>query len=68
MSLFFFTSQGLPAVQSQITEAKPLHRFVQEVRFASDLKGPVQFVLGGYFSNSNGQFTPGTTRPPSCPA
>ncbi len=59
VSLFFFTPAGLPPVASQITEIKPLHRFVQEVRFASQLPGPWQFVAGGYFSTSNGQFTPG---------
>jgi outer membrane receptor protein involved in Fe transport len=48
-----------PLVASQITEIKPLHRFVQELRFASALKGPVQFVVGAYLSESNGQFNPG---------
>ncbi len=48
-----------PPVASQITEIKPLHRFVQELRFASALKGPVQFVVGAYLSESNGQFNPG---------
>ena len=59
VSLFFFTGAGLPPAKSQITEIKPLHRFVQEMRFASQLKGPVQFVFGTYFSVSNGQFSPG---------
>jgi len=59
VSLFFFTPAGLPPVRSQITEIKPLHRFVQEVRFASKLRGPWQFVLGTYFSASNGQSSPG---------
>jgi iron complex outermembrane recepter protein len=59
VSLFFFTGAGLPPALSQITEIKPLHRFVQEVRFASQLQGPLQFVLGSYFSVSNGQFSPG---------
>lgn len=67
VSLFFFTPAGLPPVASQITEIKPLHRFVQEVRFASQLQGPWAFVLGGYFSMSNGQFTPGLYPPTIVP-
>jgi iron complex outermembrane receptor protein len=67
VSLFFFTPAGLPPVASQITEIKPLHRFVQEVRFASQLQGPWQFVLGAYFSQSNGQFTPGLYPPTIVP-
>lgn len=59
VSMFFFTPAGLAPVESQITEIKPLHRFVQELRFASQLQGPWQFVLGAYFSSTNGQFTPG---------
>ncbi len=67
VSLFFFTPAGLPPVKSQITEIKPLHRFVQEVRFASRLQGPWQFVLGSYFSVSNGQFSPGYYPPTIVP-
>jgi outer membrane receptor protein involved in Fe transport len=67
VSLFFYTPAGLPPVLSQITEIKPLHRFVQEVRFASQLQGPLQFVLGAYFSESNGQFTPGYYPPTIVP-
>ncbi len=67
VSLFFYTPAGLPPVESQITEVKPLHRFVQEVRFASQLQGPWQFVLGGYFSATNGQSTPGYYPPSVVP-
>ncbi len=56
-----------PPVASQITEIKPLHRFTQEVRFASALKGPLQFVTGVYLSESNGQFNPGYYPPNSVP-
>jgi iron complex outermembrane receptor protein len=56
VSLFFFG--GEPHF-SRIAELKPLHRFVQEVRFASALTGPAQFVVGAFFSNTNGQFSPG---------
>jgi hypothetical protein len=31
-----------------ISEIKDYQRFVEEVRFASELKGPVQFVVGGF--------------------
>jgi iron complex outermembrane receptor protein len=67
VSLFFYTPAGLPPVESQITEIKPLHRFVQEVRFASELKGPWQFVVGAYFSATNGQSTPGLYPPTLVP-
>lgn len=67
VSLFFFTPAGLPPAKSQITEIKPLHRFVQEMRFASHLQGPWQFVLGAYFSATNGQFTPGLYPPTLVP-
>ena len=67
VSLFFYTPAGLPPVESQITEIKPLHRFVQEVRFASQLQGPWQFVAGTYFSATNGQSTPGLYPPTTVP-
>ena len=67
VSLFFYTPAGLPPVESQITEIKPLHRFVQEVRFASELPGAWQFVVGGYFSATNGQSTPGLYPPTLVP-
>jgi iron complex outermembrane receptor protein len=67
VSLFFYTPAGLPPVVSQITEIKPLHRFVQEVRFASQLHGPWQFVVGAYFSATNGQSTPGLYPPTIVP-
>ena len=38
-----------------ISEEKNYQRFVQEVRFASDLKGPVQFVVGGFYSDFHGR-------------
>lgn len=67
VSLFFFTPAGLPPVASQITEIKPTHRFVQEVRFASTLPGAWQFVLGTYYSATNGQFSPGRYPPSIVP-
>ena len=38
-----------------ITEIKDYQRFVQEVRFVSDLQGPTQFVLGGFYSSFHGR-------------
>ena len=51
-----------------IEEIKDYQRFVEEVRFASDLKGPVQFVVGGFYSDFHGRiplaaFYPGATVP-----
>jgi len=48
---------GLPgtALPGQITEIKDYQRFVQEIRFASDLDGPLQFVVGGFYSDTHGR-------------
>ena len=37
---------------SPITREIDLRRFVQELRFASSFSGPVQTILGGFYSNS----------------
>jgi iron complex outermembrane recepter protein len=42
----------VPEVEAPITRAIGLHRFAQETRFASTLPGPVQFLLGGFYSFS----------------
>jgi len=51
-----------------IEEIKDYQRFVEEVRFASDFKGPVQFVAGGFYSDLHGRlpfaaYYPGATVP-----
>jgi outer membrane receptor protein involved in Fe transport len=51
-----------------IEEIKDYQRFVEEVRFASDFKGPVQFVAGGFYSDFHGRlpfgaYYPGATVP-----
>jgi outer membrane receptor protein involved in Fe transport len=46
---------GFQALPSSITEEKNYQRFVQEVRFASQLPGPLQFVVGGFFSDFHGR-------------
>ncbi len=38
-----------------ISEEKHYQRFAQEVRFASDLRGPVQFVTGAFYSDFHGR-------------
>ncbi|HXE54948.1 MAG TPA: TonB-dependent receptor [Tepidisphaeraceae bacterium] len=48
-----------------ISEEKSYQRFVQEVRFASDLKGPVQFVVGGFYSDFHGRLPFAAYYPPS---
>ncbi|HVW67749.1 MAG TPA: TonB-dependent receptor [Steroidobacteraceae bacterium] len=45
---------GTP-VPAPIEEIKNYQRFVQEVRWASSLKGPVQFVAGAFFSDFHGR-------------
>jgi iron complex outermembrane receptor protein len=62
---------GLPPGRPQpggIEEIKDYQRFVEEVRFASDLKGPIQFVVGGFYSDFHGRlplaaYYPGATVP-----
>jgi outer membrane receptor protein involved in Fe transport len=58
---------GLPgtALPGQITEIKDYQRFVQEIRFASDLDGPFQFVLGGFYSDTHGRIPFASKYPPS---
>jgi outer membrane receptor protein involved in Fe transport len=48
-----------------IEEIKDYQRFVQEVRFASDLKGPVQFVAGGFYSDYHGRLPYAAYYPPA---
>ncbi len=44
-----------PASPSSIEEIKAYQRFVQEIRWASTLSGPVQFVAGGFYSDFHGR-------------
>jgi iron complex outermembrane receptor protein len=48
-----------------ISEVKRYQRFVQEVRFASDLPGPVQFVAGGFYSDFHGRLPFAAYYPPA---
>jgi iron complex outermembrane recepter protein len=64
-------TSGIPGGTPQpgnIEEIKDYQRFVEEVRFASDLKGPIQFVVGGFYSDFHGRlplsaYYPGATVP-----
>src|SRR5579872_4437823 len=46
---------GYQALPAGITEVKDYQRFVQEIRFASALPGPLQFVAGGFYSDFHGR-------------
>ncbi|MGB6308926.1 MAG: TonB-dependent receptor [Steroidobacteraceae bacterium] len=48
-----FPNLPLP-IPSAISEEKDYQRFVQEVRFASQLSGPMQFVTGVFYSDLHG--------------
>ncbi len=63
----YFTPAGLPPIPSQIVEIKPYHRFVQEIRFVSQLSGDVQFVAGAYFATTGSQSSPGEFPPSIVP-
>ena len=44
-----------PPAPGPIQEIKSYQRFVEEVRFASSLPGPVQFVTGAFYSDFHGR-------------
>jgi outer membrane receptor protein involved in Fe transport len=48
-----------------ISEEKDYQRFAQEVRWASDLKGPAQFVVGGFYSDFHGRVPYAAYYPPA---
>ena len=50
---------------SGITEVKDYQEFVQEVRFVSALSGPVQFVVGGFYSDTHGRLPFAAYYPPA---
>ena len=50
---------------SGITEEKDYQEFVQEVRFVSALQGPVQFVAGGFYSDTHGRLPFAAYYPPA---
>ena len=54
-----------PPQPGPIQEIKDYQRFVQEVRFASQLQGPVQFVVGAFYSDFHGRVPFASLYPPS---
>ena len=54
-----------PPAPGPIEEIKAYQRFVEEVRFVSNLPGPVQFVIGGFYSDFHGRVPFASLYPPS---
>lgn len=54
-----------PPAPGPIEEIKDYQRFVEEVRFASSLSGPVQFVAGAFYSDFHGRVPFASDYPPS---
>jgi iron complex outermembrane recepter protein len=52
-------------IPSAISEEKDYQRFVEEIRFASDLKGPVQYVAGFFYSDFHGRIPFAAYYPPA---
>jgi len=46
---------GYQALPDSVSEQKSYQRFVEEIRFVSQLSGPVQFVAGAFYSDLHGQ-------------
>jgi iron complex outermembrane recepter protein len=59
------TAPGGTPQPGGISEEKNYQRFVQEVRFASDLKGPFQFVVGAFYSDFHGRLPFASYYPPA---
>src|SRR5438874_82081 len=54
-----------PPQPGPIEEIKDYQRFIEEARFASQLQGPIQFVVGGFFSDFHGRVPFASLYPPS---
>jgi iron complex outermembrane recepter protein len=52
-------------IPSAISEEKDYQRFVEELRFASTLKGPVQYVAGFFYSDFHGRIPFASYYPPA---
>jgi outer membrane receptor protein involved in Fe transport len=59
------TAPGGTPQPGGIGEEKDYQRLVQEVRFASALQGPVQFVVGGFYSDFHGRLPFAAYYPPA---
>ena len=56
---------GAPPAPAPIEEIKDYQSFVQEIRFASTLSGPLQFVIGGFYSDFHGRIPFASLYPPA---
>lgn len=56
---------GIAPQPGPITEIKDYKRFAEEVRFASDLQGPFQFVVGAFYSDFYGRLPFSAYYPPA---
>ena len=56
---------GYEPIPSAISEEKDYQRFVEELRFASTLKGPLQFVTGFFYSDFHGRIPFASYYPPA---
>jgi outer membrane receptor protein involved in Fe transport len=56
---------GAPSQPGPIEEIKDYQSFVQEIRFASTLSGPLQFVVGGFYSDFHGRIPFASLYPPA---
>jgi outer membrane receptor protein involved in Fe transport len=54
-----------PPSPGPIEEIKDYQSFVQEIRFASTLSGPLQFVVGGFYSDFHGRVPFASLYPPA---
>jgi outer membrane receptor protein involved in Fe transport len=54
-----------PPIASGAVEEKNYQRFVEEIRFASSLKGPVQYVVGFFYSDLHGRIPFAAYYPPA---
>jgi outer membrane receptor protein involved in Fe transport len=52
-------------IASAITEVKNYQRFVQEIRFVSSLQGPVNYVVGFFYSDFHGRIPFAAYYPPA---
>jgi iron complex outermembrane recepter protein len=56
---------AVPPSRGPIEEIKDYQSFVQEIRFASTLSGPLQFVVGGFYSDFHGRIPFASLYPPA---
>jgi iron complex outermembrane receptor protein len=54
-----------PPAPGSIEEIKDYQRFVEEIRFASTLSGPLQFVVGAFYSDFHGRVPFASLYPPA---